>query len=75
MSENITGAYAPGTYVKGSIERVASTSREAVALAFDGFKRKADPVKVDPQHEEPKAPEALVVAPRPIAPKPPKDDK
>jgi len=29
--------YAPGTYVKGDVEREASSVREAVALVFDGF--------------------------------------
>lgn len=37
MSEN---QYAPGTYVKGDVEREALSSRDAVALAFDGFRPK-----------------------------------
>lgn len=33
MSES----YAPGTYVKGDVQRVAHTARDAVALVFQGY--------------------------------------
>lgn len=28
----------PGTYVKNGVERIANTTREAVALVFEGYK-------------------------------------
>ena len=44
MSEN---QYAPGIYVKGDVERDASSARGAVALVFEGFQPKSK-VKVTP---------------------------
>lgn len=41
MSEN---QYAPGTYVKGDLEREAISARDAVALVFEGFQR-VEPVE------------------------------
>lgn len=58
MSENI---YAPGTYVKGSVERVAHSARDAVALVFDGFKFKTEA----PAIVEQAAPETPVVGEKP----------
>lgn len=38
MSESTNGApHKPGVYVKGDQERVATSTRSAVALVFDGF--------------------------------------
>lgn len=70
--------YAPGTYVKGDVERVALSSRDAVALAFEGFKPKADaPAAEEQKVEEPSAPADAPVevaqvseAPKVEAPKP-----
>lgn len=77
-------SYEPGTYVKDGSEREAKNAKQAVALQFAGWKRKAEePVVetvVEPEPEpkvveKPQAP--LDVAPRPVAPKPtaPKTDK
>lgn len=69
--------YAPGTYVKGDVERVAASSRDAVALVFEGYKPKANaPV----EGEAPKADAPVEVAqvdetPKPRAPRNRSDSK
>jgi hypothetical protein len=75
MTEN---SYAPGTYAKGDDVRVANTSRDAVALVFEGFKPVADePVAAEPKVDETPTPTPTPVAPRPVAPrnKSQEDDK
>lgn len=34
--------YEPGTYVKGDVVKVATSTKRAVALVFDGYRRKVD---------------------------------
>lgn len=34
--------YEPGTYVKGDVTKVATSTKRAVALVFDGYRRKVD---------------------------------
>lgn len=56
-------SYEPGTYVKGDSERVAKNAREAVALEFDGYRRKAESAPV----EEPSVEEQPVVVEEPVS--------
>ena len=76
--------YTPGTYFKGDSIKVARTAKEAVALAFQGYKLvapvafSAEPVVVeveaqaDPELVDVETP--TPVAPRPVAPKTKKDN-
>lgn len=76
----------PGTYVKGDDERVAKNARQAVALAFDGYKlkpeapqvEKAPVADVDNDQADEQDPSSSLVtdAPKPqapVRPAPPKE--
>lgn len=52
MTDSSNGAYVPGTYVKGDDERVAKNAKQAVALAFDGYKLKSESAQVEERAAE-----------------------
>ncbi len=41
MAENIEAPYAPGTYTKGAMTKVAETPADAVKLVWDGYVRES----------------------------------
>lgn len=45
MTDLENGAFKPGTYVKGDVERVANSPSAAADLAWKGFKRKVEESK------------------------------
>ena len=79
MSEDTSGTHEPGIYVKGLEVRTATTRREAVALAFDGYSRQ-EAEKVDESDDDtdestdaPAAVSPTAEAARPDAPAKPSD--